>query len=275
MPVYKYDNIEINYIDKGKGEPLVLIQGTNTKLEAWNYQIDYFKEKMRVVAFDNRGAGKSSRPDYAYTIDMYVEDIKSLLNHLDIKKNVHLCGFSMGGMIAIKFILKYPEMIKSLILLATSAHVESSKFKQTFKFYRQFENMTFEEKFQLIIRLIYTNSFKRKLKKNKDLLKKIKNDMNLIVYSEDAPQLRDYLNQWKALEDFDLRNSLNQIKQPTLIAIGAKDLNSSPEKSQELHGKIPNSELRILNNLKHGFIIEAPEAVNQIMWDFIEENLDQ
>lgn len=230
---------------------------------------------MRVVAFDNRGAGKSSRPDYAYTIDMYVEDIKSLLNHLDIKKNVHLCGFSMGGMIAIKFILKYPEMIKSLILLATSAHVESSKFKQTFKFYRQFENMTFEEKFQLIIRLIYTNSFKRKLKKNKDLLKKIKNDMNLIVYSEDAPQLRDYLNQWKALEDFDLRNSLNQIKQPTLIAIGAKDLNSSPEKSQELHGKIPNSELRILNNLKHGFIIEAPEAVNQIMWDFIEENLDQ
>jgi len=55
---------------------------------------------MMVIAFDNRGADKSSRPDYTHTNDMYVEDTKNLLDHLNIQKGIHLFGFSIGGMIA-------------------------------------------------------------------------------------------------------------------------------------------------------------------------------
>jgi len=273
MPQFRYDDIEINYIKEGKGEPLVFIQGTNTKLEAWHYQIDFFKDKMIVIAFDNRGAGKSSRPDYPYTMDMYVEDTKNLLDHLNIQKEIHLCGFSMGGMIAQEFVLKYSNRVKTLILLATTEHIEPIKIDQTFQFYNKFENMNFEEKLQVIIPLLYTNAFKRKLKKDEKLYRYLKKDMNPIVHSDDIPQLKDYINQYKALVNFDTRDLLNKIKQPTLIAVGSKDANSPPEKSKALHEKVPNSRLEIFENLKHGFIIEEPKKVNNLIWEFIKKHL--
>ena len=86
IPIFKHNDIEINYIMKGKGEPLVLVHGFGTKYQGWNFQISYFKKRMKVIALDNRGVGKSSRPNYHYTMDMFVEDIKALLDHITKEK---------------------------------------------------------------------------------------------------------------------------------------------------------------------------------------------
>jgi proline-specific peptidase len=272
IPIYSYDNIEINYVKEGKGKPLVLIQGSNTRLEAWNYQIDFFKDKMTVIAFDNRGAGKSSRPDYPYTMDMYVDDLKNLLNHLDIHEKIHLCGISMGGEIAQEFVLRYPEQVKTLILLATEPDVEQTKFDQTIKAYKEMEKMNFDQQFQLLFPILYTTKFKRKLRRDTDLEEKLKKEMNFMVTTEFGPQSKDLINQFKALEDFDTRDSLNKITQPTLIIVGSKDVRNPPERSKLIHERIPYSTLKILEKLKHGLIIEAPEVVNNLIWDFIKEN---
>ena len=97
MPTCKTDDgIEINYIIEGEGEPLVLIAGFGTKLQSWQYQIDFFKDKMTVIAIDNRGCGKSSRPDIKYTLEMYVDDIKHVLDDANITEKIHLCGISLG-----------------------------------------------------------------------------------------------------------------------------------------------------------------------------------
>ena len=159
--------------------------------------------------------------------------------------------------------MKYPNRVKTLILLATTAHIEPNKIDQTFEFYDKFENMNFEEKLQVIIPLIYTNAFTRKLKKEKELYKYLKKDMNPIVHSNHIPQLKDYINQYKALVNFDTPDSLHRIKQPTLIAVGSK----------ALHEKIPNSRLEIFENLKHGFIIEEPGKIKKVIWDFIKDHL--
>lgn len=90
MPSFVHDDIKINYLTEGSGEPLVFVSGSFTKLQMWNYQIDFFKDKLTVVAFDNRGVGKSSRPDFSYTMEMFVEDLKNLLDFLDIKEGIHL-----------------------------------------------------------------------------------------------------------------------------------------------------------------------------------------
>jgi pimeloyl-ACP methyl ester carboxylesterase len=120
IPTLTFDNININYILEGKGEPLILVHGFGTKLEGWHFQIEFFKKEMKVIALDNRGVGKSSRPNYPYTMDMFVEDINKLLKHLKIDEPIHLCGISMGGMIVQHFALRYPEKLKTLILCATS-----------------------------------------------------------------------------------------------------------------------------------------------------------
>ena len=271
MPIIKCIDIDINYIKKGEGEPLVLIQGTNTKLEAWNFQIKFFMENMTVIAFDNRGAGKSSRPNYPYTMEMYVEDTYTLLKALQIQEKVHLCGFSLGGMIALNFALKYPEKVKTLLLLATESYTDPLTTRQVIEFYYQFEKMSFDEKMNVVIRLLYTRAFKKKLMEDKDLYNLLKKDMNIMIYTEDPPQLNDYINQFKALEDYDIRNSIHKISHPTLIVVGDKDVNTPPEGSVFMHDKIPNSKLIILENLKHGFLLEQPEKLNEIIWSFLKD----
>jgi len=109
----------------GSGKPLVFVCGTFTKYQSRNYQINYFKEKMRVITFDNRGTGKSSRPDYPYSMELLVEDLNNLLGHLGLNEGVHLCGSSMGAMISQIFTLKYPQIIKTLTLCAPTAYYPS------------------------------------------------------------------------------------------------------------------------------------------------------
>jgi pimeloyl-ACP methyl ester carboxylesterase len=228
---------------------------------------------MRVIAFDNRGAGKSSRPDYPYTMEMFREDTRALLDHLKIHDPVHLCGFSLGGMIAQEFVLRYPNRVKSLVLLATGPYIEPMKFEQGFNFYKQFEQLNFAQKLQLVIPLIYTSSFKRKLRKNEALFERIKKDLNPIIHSNDIPETKDYINQWKALKNLDTRDALHKIKQPTLIMVGENDSNSSFHKSKQLHEGISDSTLHIFKKLKHGFIIEEPQEINNFIWSFIKQYL--
>jgi len=229
---------------------------------------------MTVIAFDNRGAGKSSRPDYPYTMEMYVKDLKDLLDHLSIHENIHLCGVSMGGEIAQEFVLKYPESVKMLILIATEPNVEPTKFDQTIKAYHEMESMNFEQQFQLLFPILYSTSFKRKLRRDEKLKEQLEKEMNFTVTREYGPQLKDLVNQFKALEDFDTRDFLHNISAPTLIIVGSKDVRNPPERSEFIHERIPNSTLKILEKLKHGLTIEAPEIVNNLMWDFIKQHLE-
>ena len=120
MPIFKYNSIEINFLTEGIGEPIVFISGIGQKMSGWNFQIPFFKQKMRVITLDNRGVGKSSRPNYPYRMEMFVNDVKNLLDYLDIKEKIHLCGHSLGGMIAQHFALDFPEMVSTL-LCATAA----------------------------------------------------------------------------------------------------------------------------------------------------------
>lgn len=228
---------------------------------------------MTVIALDNRGAGKSSRPDYPYTMDMFVEEIKSLLDHINIHRKVHLCGISLGSEIAQEFVLKYPERVKTLILIAAEPNVDATKFDQTIKAYHMMENMDFDQKFQLLFPILYSTAFKRKLRQDKELLAQLKKEMNFMITTEYPARVKDLINQFKALSNFDTRDSLHKIAQPTLIIVGSKDTRNPPERSRLIHEKIPNSKLKVLENLKHGLTIEAPEIVNNLIWDFIKEHL--
>ena len=110
------------YHDEGRGDPLLLLHGfTGSKLD-FHDQVPWFTDQFRVLAPDQRGHGESSnlgRVD-AYTIDVLVEDLGGFLNAIGIGC-VHLLGHSMGGMVAMRFALRYPERLASLMLMDTAA----------------------------------------------------------------------------------------------------------------------------------------------------------
>jgi len=265
VPYFKHNDIELFYIQEGKGAPLFLISGLGSKF-SWLFQLPYFKEKMTVITLHNRGTGKSSRPNYPYTIDMFIEDIIALLDYLGIKEKIHLTGLSMGGMIAQHFVLKYPEKVKTLTLCATTALHTGSSIVESQK---MMESYSMDEKFKVRIGALYAKPFRRKLRKDKELYETLKK-----MYTEEPTQVQDWINQGAAIVDHDSRDRLKEIKHPTLILSGDSDKLILPENSKYLNKHIPNSKLEFIENTGHRFNFEQPEKVNELIWSFIKENLD-
>ncbi len=229
---------------------------------------------MTVVAFDKRGEGKSSRPNDPYTIDTLVEDIKDLLEYLDIQEQIHLCGFSIGSSIAQLFVLKYPALVKTLMLLGTASYLPDIEYKQQLKALEEInKNATTEDIIQITLTNMFSMSFRKKIKRDKELLELYKNDMGLVAQLKDPPRYQDYVNQWKAFKGFDTRELLHTITQPTLIMVGSKDIGNLRD-SKAMHEKIPNSIIEIFEDAGHGIIIEAPKKTNDIMWNFLKEHLN-
>jgi 3-oxoadipate enol-lactonase len=104
----------------GTGEPLLLIQGLGYATWAWQKQVPALSEHLRVISFDNRGAGRSDKPDQPYSIERLAEDALCVLRDLDAVP-AHVLGFSMGGYIALTVAVEYPEAVRSLVLNATTA----------------------------------------------------------------------------------------------------------------------------------------------------------
>jgi pimeloyl-ACP methyl ester carboxylesterase len=113
------DGVRIHFIDKGRGEPVLLIHGYTGSIESWRQRgvIDrLLVAGYRVVAYDNRGHGLSGKPhdSEAYGLQM-IEDARRLLDHLNISR-AHVVGYSMGGRLANKFREMYPSRFLTVTL---------------------------------------------------------------------------------------------------------------------------------------------------------------
>jgi pimeloyl-ACP methyl ester carboxylesterase len=122
LPTARANGINIYYEIHGEGTPLVLIEGLSIDISQVEWMVGGFSQRHQVVAFDNRGAGRTDKPDIPYTIETMAEDTAGLLVALGIAR-AHVLGISMGGRVAIALALSHPEMVRSLILVSTSARV--------------------------------------------------------------------------------------------------------------------------------------------------------
>ena len=108
-------DISLHYVEKGTGEPLVLLHGNGESSEYFARQLDFFSASRRVLAVDTRGHGKSPRGTGPFTLGRFAEDLKAFLDGLGIR-SADLLGFSDGGNIALLFALRYPGTVRRLIL---------------------------------------------------------------------------------------------------------------------------------------------------------------
>lgn len=120
MPMIRVNDLDMYYEIHGEGEALVLISGLGTDVSEWGSIIHWLAQQYRVIAFDNRGAGRTDKPDQPYSIEMMAGDTEGLLGALAIER-AHVLGISMGGRIALALALAHPERIGTLVLVSTSA----------------------------------------------------------------------------------------------------------------------------------------------------------
>lgn len=114
------EEIQLSYCDYGKGRPVVLVHGWPLSKEMWEYQVsDLVNAGFRVVKYDRRGFGKSSKPWDNYDYDTLADDLKAILEELDLKDAV-LVGFSMGGGEVVRYLSRYGTDRVSKIALISS-----------------------------------------------------------------------------------------------------------------------------------------------------------
>lgn len=122
MPTVKVNEITMYYELQGEGEPVVLIAGLRLDVSDYHGIDSWLAQKYQVLAFDNRGAGRTDKPDIPYSIEIMADDTAKLLQALGIQA-AHIIGISMGGRIALELALQHPELVKKLVLVSTSARV--------------------------------------------------------------------------------------------------------------------------------------------------------
>jgi 3-oxoadipate enol-lactonase len=122
------DELFINYEISGEGDGVIaLTYGMGEAIGTWDPDVPDLSRKYRVLRWDCRGHGESDKPDVPYSAEMHARDLAGLLKAIGIDK-VHIGGESMGGAIAQRFLLDYPEMTASGFILCSSSQVSEKMY---------------------------------------------------------------------------------------------------------------------------------------------------
>lgn len=268
------NGIKISYDLKGKGFPLILIHGFGSKKEIWKPQIIDFSKKYKTITFDLRGTGKTDRPNYPYTMEMFADDIKGLIDYLKIE-STHLIGRSLGGMIAQNFVLKYPQNVKKLVLIATNAIFDNESVVDLI-INNRIKDIELLKKdpvkaFWNKSLFVYHQKFRRELKQNPK--KKFFNVFSLEDLIEESTinpsRAQDIINQGNAMKGHNTLNRLSEIKNETLLLAASHDRLIPKSLMVEINKRIPNSILKIIDKAGHFMTVSRATEVNNIILDFL------
>ncbi|MEX0998454.1 MAG: alpha/beta fold hydrolase, partial [Thermodesulfobacteriota bacterium] len=120
MPYAQVNGVKLYYEVHGEGDPVILICGLGSQLQSWATQVPIYSKHFKVIVFDNRGSGKSDKPEEKYLTSDMADDTAALMEELGIE-SAHIVGKSMGGMIAQWLAIKYPKKVQKLVLGCSSA----------------------------------------------------------------------------------------------------------------------------------------------------------
>jgi pimeloyl-ACP methyl ester carboxylesterase len=142
------NGLETNYKISGDGQPVLILHGWGGSSDSWIQVQKILAEKnFRVIIPDFPGFGKSKTPEEPWTVDGYVEWVKNFAERIEINSPIFLLGHSFGGRISIKFAIKYPEKIKSLILCSSAGIKPKGELsKKIFYYLARIGNYLFSQK---------------------------------------------------------------------------------------------------------------------------------
>lgn len=117
------NDISINCEIMGNGKTLVLIHGLGGNTSTWETQVPILSKHHQVLTWDVRGHGQSDKPEGDYSVKLFANDLAKLLRELRIS-SAFVLGHSMGGVIALKFALDFPNLCSALIVSSSSAETK-------------------------------------------------------------------------------------------------------------------------------------------------------
>jgi 3-oxoadipate enol-lactonase len=256
----RINGFDMHYEVAGEGTPVLFVHGYPFDGSMWQPQVEALSDGARLIMPDLRGCGRSTATPPPYSMDLYADDLKGLLDHLGIERAV-LAGLSMGGYISFAFYRKYADRVQALALLDTRPQADSPEARENRK--KAAETARNEGAAAIAKGLIPKLFSPKTLESQSPVVDQVRQMM-------ERQEVEGIVGALTAMMDRpDSTPTLAQITCPTLIVVGADDVLTPPDASRQMHEAIQGSQLEIIPDAGHLSTMEQPDRVNRILGNWL------
>jgi len=264
MPRMTINGAELHVEDRGLGpETIAFSHGLLMSGRMFDNQVNALADRYRCIRWDHRGQGLSEVTRSGYDMDSLTEDAAALIQQLDCAP-CHFVGLSMGGFVGMRLAIRHASLLRSLILVDTSADPEAEKARA------QYRRLRFIARWvglglvvNRVMSILFGSSFltDETRAEERELWRERLRANHRIGITRAAKGVIDREG---------VIDQIAAITVPTLIIVGDEDVATRPERSERIHARIPNSRLVVIPRAGHTSTVEEPVAVNAAIEEFLE-----
>lgn len=264
MPSIQTNTTELYYEEAGTGpETIVFSHGLLWSGRMFAAQVEALKSHYRVITYDHRGQGRSPVTEEGYDMDTLTEDAVGLITALNAGP-CHFVGLSMGGFVGMRLAARYPKLVKSLVLMETSAQPEPE------------ENVPNYTMLNTLVKLLGVWAVKKPVMKimfgQKFLQDKSRADLRKKWGKELTSNRKTITRAVKGvISRKGVQEELKRIHCPVLVMVGDQDVATVPAKARFIQQHIEGAELVIIPGAGHSSSIEEPDFVNSTLQRFLRK----
>ena len=249
----------LHLTDIGTGHPVLLIHGISNFNQAWSAQSEALVERgFRVLAPDLPGHGRSAPLGQKTTVETLAQSMASLLDEMNIVRT-HVCGISLGGMIAMTFALRFPDRISRLVVADSAASFNTAHHKTlTAQWRAQFlSNDGPRRRLESTWPMLVNERF-RESEKGKDTYREW-------MVNAGSASGSSYAYVCEGMDEYDIENELRDITAPTCVIVGSEDRMLTPAQNQAFAKKIPGAQFRVIEGAAHLPNVDSAAQFNELM----------
>jgi pimeloyl-ACP methyl ester carboxylesterase len=255
MPFARNGTVKLHWESSGEGPAVLLVAGQGMTADGWWATIPVLARSFRVIAFDNRDTGRSSRVPWPYSVAQMANDAVAVLDAAG-EQRAHVYGISLGSLVAQEVALRHPDRVQALVLGASSAggfaayKPSPSSLAQTF-LVRAGAMGPGEAEWAAVP---YTYAEKTRRLHPERIVADIAHRVS------SPPEPLAYMHQAAAVASHDAYARLNRMTAPTLVVHGEQDVFVPPANALVLAERIPGAQLRLWPDASHMYAIDEPRA---------------
>lgn len=263
MPTIDLPGARLWYEERGSGpETIVFAHGLLWSGRLFEPQVAALEDRYRCITFDFRGQGRSEITADGYDMDTLAADAAALIESLGAAP-CHFVGLSMGGFVAMRLGFRRPELLRSLVLIETSAEPEPEENQPR---YRRLNAVARWFGLGLVVGAVMKILFGRTFLEDPARKAERRELRSRLVANRRRGITRAVTG---VIEREGVLDRIHEIPVPTLIMVGDEDVATVPAKAKAIHQRIPGSRLVTIPGAGHTSNLEQPEAVNAALEDFL------
>lgn len=250
--------VEVAHTVTGSGPAVYMAHGIGSRKEMWQPIVDGLADRFTCVAYDQRGHGESPITPVPFGLDDLIDDLEALRTNLG-HEQIHVMGHSLGGQIGPRYAQRFPANTASVVALSTAAGRTDEDRRKLAAVIARMRDQGIDQVLPTLCARWFTPAF---AEANPDAIDR------RIAQVLDTPA-EQFLCVFDIYGETEMAPWLSEVTAPCLVLTGEHDPGCSPRHNEFIHAELPNSELVILDELRHSIIVEAPDRVVGPVRDFL------